>query len=103
MTELHFHYKARAIAEASTSQAHTVDLVTDKDVVVFGAPSRNQWWDVWEQFKTHKGAVIAAAVFSITFIGVAFGSYLWRASPTYIDFTVINQGPTWAHPLGTDQ
>ena len=24
---------------------------------------RNQWWDVWDQFKTHKGALIGAAFF----------------------------------------
>jgi len=24
-------------------------------------PVRNQWWDVWDQFKTHRGAVIGGA------------------------------------------
>jgi len=24
---------------------------------------RNQWWDVWDQFKTHKGALVGLAVF----------------------------------------
>jgi peptide/nickel transport system permease protein len=24
---------------------------------------RSQWWDVWDQFKTHKGALFGAAVF----------------------------------------
>ena len=30
------------------------------------APARNQWWDVWDQFKTHKGAVFGACFFIFT-------------------------------------
>ncbi|MER8976701.1 ABC transporter permease [Mesorhizobium sp. M0800] len=67
------------------------------------APSRNQWWDVWDQFKTHKGALAGGAVFLLIVIGVVFGPFVWRVSPTYIDFTIMNAGPSWAHPLGTDE
>ncbi|TAN02291.1 MAG: ABC transporter permease, partial [Rhizobiaceae bacterium] len=63
---------------------------------------RNQWWDVWDQFKVHKGALAGAAVFLLIFVGVVFGPYVWRISPTYIDFTAMNSGPSWSHPLGTD-
>jgi peptide/nickel transport system permease protein len=72
------------------------------ELAAFVAPSRNQWWDVWDQFKIHKGALVGAAVFSIIFVGVVFGPYVWHISPTYIDFTAMNAGPSWSHPLGTD-
>ncbi|WP_204514065.1 ABC transporter permease [Bradyrhizobium canariense] len=73
------------------------------DLFDLDGPSRNQWWDVWDQFKNHKGALIGAAVFFVIVNGVVFGPYVWRVSPTYIDFTAMNAGPTWVHPLGTDQ
>ena len=31
---------------------------------------RNQWWDVWDQFKTHKGALIGAAFFLFVVLAV---------------------------------
>ncbi|MDF0602920.1 ABC transporter permease [Psychromarinibacter sp. C21-152] len=66
-------------------------------------PPRNQWWDVWDQFKTHKGALVGAAVFILIVVAVFLGPYLWTIDPTYIDIRAKNQGPSLAHPLGTDQ
>jgi len=34
--------------------------------------------------------------------GVAFGPLIWRVPINEIDFTAQLQGPSWAHPLGTD-
>lgn len=102
MTELRGPYHLMEVGEALDPETQTSDPVSGADFVVLDAPSRNQWWDVLEE-KTHKGALAGAAIFLLIFIGVVFGSYIWRVSPTHIDFTVINQGPTWIHPLGTDQ
>ena len=66
-------------------------------------PTRNQWWDVWDQFKTHKGAVFGACFFIFVVLAVYIGPYLWTIEATYIDVRARNQGPTWAHPFGTDQ
>lgn len=65
--------------------------------------ARNQWWDVWDQFKTHKGALIGAIFFAMIILGVMFGPWLWGIDPTHIDIRSRNQGPSWAHPMGTDQ
>ena len=66
-------------------------------------PPRNQWWDVWDQFKTHKGALFGLIVF-LAFIAFCFlGPLVWTIEPTFIDIRARNSGPTWAHPLGTDQ
>ncbi len=66
-------------------------------------PPRNQWWDVWDQFKTHKGALIGAAFFVFVVLAVFLGPYLWTIDATYIDIRARNQGPSLAHPFGTDQ
>jgi peptide/nickel transport system permease protein len=66
-------------------------------------PPRNQWLDVWDQFSTHKGALIGLVFFVLILLGVILGPYLWTIDATYIDIRVRNQGPSWMHPFGTDQ
>lgn len=66
-------------------------------------PPRNQWWDVWDQFKTHKGALIGAFVFLIILAATLIGPFFWRIDPTYIDIRARNEGMSFAHPMGTDQ
>lgn len=64
---------------------------------------RNQWWDVWDQFKTHKGALVGAFFFLLIVFLVLFGPFLWDMDPTKTNVRVRNQGMSWAHPFGTDQ
>lgn len=72
-------------------------------------PPRNQWWDVWDQFKTHKGALIGLFIFASILLAVLAGPLFWRLDPTYVDPNPVNmlklrnQGPSLAHPFGTDQ
>ena len=66
-------------------------------------PPRSQWWDVWNQFKTHKGALIGAGFFLFILLGVLFGPLLWGLDATHIDIRARNQGMSLAHPFGTDQ
>ena len=65
--------------------------------------SSSQWQDVWDQFKTHRGALIGSIVFFIIVVGVIAGPFLWTIDATYIDIRARNSGPSLAHPLGTDQ
>ena len=65
--------------------------------------ARNQWWDVWDQFKTHKGAVMGATFFIFVILAVYLGPFLWTIDPTYIDVRARNEGPSLLHPFGTDQ
>ena len=64
---------------------------------------RNQWWDVWDQFKTHKGALVGAVFFVFVVLAVYIGPLLWTIDPTFIDIRSRNQGMSLAHPMGTDQ
>jgi peptide/nickel transport system permease protein len=66
-------------------------------------PPRNQWWDVWDQFKTHRGALIGGIVFILIVLTVFVGPWFWTIEATHIDIRARNQGPSLAHPFGTDQ
>lgn len=78
--------------------------MTDAPVDLKAArPPRNQWWDVWDQFRTHKGALIGTIVFGIILIGVLLGPYLWDVDPKFINIRARELPPSLANPLGTDQ
>ncbi len=66
-------------------------------------PPRSQWRDVWDQFKTHKGALLGMAFFVFVCLAVLFGPYIWTIDAQFIDVRARNQGPGFAHPFGTDQ
>jgi peptide/nickel transport system permease protein len=66
-------------------------------------PPRNHWWDVWDQFKTHKGALSGMIVFVAIVLFCFLGPWLWIHDATYINIRARNQGFSWMHPLGTDQ
>ena len=66
-------------------------------------PPRSQWWDVWDQFKTHKGAIVGLTVFTLILVVILLGPFVWRVDPTFVDLRARNQGFSGAHPLGTDQ
>ncbi|MBN2905544.1 MAG: ABC transporter permease [Rhodobacteraceae bacterium] len=77
------------------------DMPVDETEII--RPPRNQWLDVWDQFKTHKGALMGAAFFILILLAVTLGPLIWSIDPTYIDIRARNQGPSFAHPFGTDQ
>jgi peptide/nickel transport system permease protein len=66
-------------------------------------PPRNQWWDVWDQFKTHKGALFGAFVLISILTLVFIGPYLWNVDPKFINIRARDQGMSLTFPLGTDQ
>lgn len=59
--------------------------------------------DIWDQFKTHRGAVLGLGFFIFIILAVAFGPYIWGIDAQFIDIRARNQGPSLLHPLGTDQ
>ncbi len=65
--------------------------------------TRSQWWDVWDQFRSHRGAMMGATVFALIAIAVVAGPWIWTMDPAFIDIRARNQGSSLAHPLGTDQ
>lgn len=77
--------------------------MTDHTIDLKAAKPRNQWWDVWDQFRTHKGALIGMVIFAIIVLGTLLGPLFWDVDPKYINIRSRELGPSLAHPLGTDQ
>ncbi|AML53236.1 peptide ABC transporter [Falsihalocynthiibacter arcticus] len=90
------------MASSTQGSAMTKPAVHSLDIVDLEAP-RSQWWDVWDQFKTHKGAMAGLVFFTFIVLFVLIGPWLWTIDPTYIDIRARNQSPSFGHPFGTDQ
>ena len=73
------------------------------------APPRSQSRDIWDQFKTHKGAITGLVVLGLLIAAIMVGPFLWTLDPSYVDPSSAkmllnrNKPPTWPHPMGTDQ
>jgi len=58
--------------------------------------------DTWRRFRRHRLAVAGLTVLLLMIAAVALGPFLWRVPINDIDFTAQLAGPSWVHPLGTD-
>ncbi|WP_108815817.1 ABC transporter permease [Loktanella sp. Alg231-35] len=75
---------------------------------------RNQWWDVWEQFRSHKGAMAGLIFLIFITLFCMLGPVVWDVDPGKLDirnkdvrpiYTAIWDGDaktSWARPMGTD-
>jgi peptide/nickel transport system permease protein len=58
--------------------------------------------EAWRRFRKHRLAMFSTVVLGIILFAVLFGPLIWRVPINEIDFAAKLQGPSWAHPLGTD-
>src|SRR5207248_165022 len=58
--------------------------------------------EAWRRFRRHHLAVVGALVLVFMVVAVALGPLIWRVAINDIDFSAQLQGPSWNHPLGTD-
>jgi peptide/nickel transport system permease protein len=63
------------------------------------APARSTFW---RRFRASPGGMIGLAVFSIIVFAVVFGPSIHAIDPNAINIRIKNQGPSFAHPFGTD-
>lgn len=77
--------------------------MTDTTVVIDKPVSQN--WAIWQQFRSHKGALFGLIVLSILVLAVVIGPFLWVPEKLRVAQAIMlkNQGPSWRFPLGTDQ
>jgi peptide/nickel transport system permease protein len=54
------------------------------------------------RFRRHRLAALGAIVLILMVLAVAAGPFVYRVPIDEIDFRAKLQGPSWAHPLGTD-
>jgi len=65
------------------------------------APS-SLWAETWRRFRRHRLAIFGASVLALLVAGVLVGPFVYRVPIDEIDFKAKLQGPSRAHPLGTD-
>jgi peptide/nickel transport system permease protein len=65
-------------------------------------PATSPRGETWRRFRRHRLAVAGAVVLGVMILGVVFGGLLWPVAIDDIDFAAQLQGPTLAHPFGTD-
>jgi peptide/nickel transport system permease protein len=65
-------------------------------------PSDTLWTETWRRFRKHRLATFGAAALIVMVIAVVAGPFVYRVPIDEIDFKAKLKGPSWAHPLGTD-
>lgn len=81
--------------------------MTDAPVQASAAPEKtaSTWRAIWQQFRTHKGAVFGLVVLTCLVLAVLIGPYLWSPEKLSVAkaIAVKNKPPSLQFPLGTDQ
>ncbi|WP_395005266.1 ABC transporter permease [Cypionkella sp.] len=65
----------------------------------------SQMLAIWQQFRTHKGALFGLIVLGTLIVAVVLGPFFWVPEKLSVAKAIMlkNQGPSWRFPLGTDQ
>ncbi|HMH75588.1 MAG TPA: ABC transporter permease [Candidatus Udaeobacter sp.] len=63
---------------------------------------RTLWSESWRRFRKHRLATVGMVVLLVMVIAVLVGPLVYRVPINEIDFKAKLKGPSWAHPLGTD-
>jgi peptide/nickel transport system permease protein len=58
--------------------------------------------EAWRRFRRHKLAMVSCVILGLIVIAVLIGPLVWRVPINEIDFASKLDGPSWAHPFGTD-
>ncbi|MBR0693934.1 ABC transporter permease [Bradyrhizobium lablabi] len=60
------------------------------------------WRETWRRYRRHKPAVVSAVLLLVLILAVVLGPFVWRVSINDMDVVAGLQGPSLAHPFGTD-
>lgn len=58
--------------------------------------------EAWRRFRRHKLAMASSVILGLIVVAVLLGPLIWRVPINEIDFASKLDGPSWAHPFGTD-
>ena len=58
--------------------------------------------EAFRRFRRHRLALLGALILALLVLSVAVGPFVWRLPINEIDFKHKLKGPSWQHPLGTD-
>jgi peptide/nickel transport system permease protein len=76
--------------------------VLDGSMVMGRRPPESLAADAWRRFRRHRLATFGAAALAIMVFAVLAGPLIYRVPINEIDFKAKLKGPSWAHPMGTD-
>jgi peptide/nickel transport system permease protein len=65
-------------------------------------PSPSLGREAWQRFRRHRLALAGSVVLLVMVMAVLVGPLVYRVPIDAIDFKAKLKGPSWAHPLGTD-
>jgi peptide/nickel transport system permease protein len=65
-------------------------------------PATSLWVDALRRFRKHRLATFGAALLVFMVAAVLAGPFVYRVPIDEIDFKAKLKGPSWQHPLGTD-
>src|SRR5439155_4599773 len=60
------------------------------------------WAETWRRFRRHRLAIFGSAVLALMVAALLVGPFVYRVPINEIDFKAKLKGPSWGHPLGTD-
>ena len=87
----------------STPASLTVETALESGPAAAGSRRRvSPSQEAWRRFAKHRLALISLFVLGLMILVIALGPLLWPVAINDIDFSAMLQGPTSAHPLGTD-
>jgi len=65
-------------------------------------PRQSLWLETTRRFRRHRLATFGLLVLGLMVVAVLAGPLVYRVPINEIDFKAKLKGPSWAHPLGTD-
>lgn len=60
------------------------------------------WRETWRRYRRHRPATVSAFLLLTLIVAVVIGPFVWRIPINEIDVVAGLQGPSLAHPFGTD-
>ena len=84
---------------ATTANVRKMPAAATADML---RPSRSLWKDAWYQFRRHTLAMAGMVTLIILILGTTIGPFIYTTPINGIDFGRAIQGPSVAHPFGTD-
>lgn len=88
--------------EQSAKVLHEAVAAPQGPTIWAAATPHSPWREVWQRFCRHRLALVGMTVLIVLMLSTLLGPWVYPRRINDIDFAVSLQGPSLAHPLGTD-